>query len=275
MITLQELLANNAALPSIPQIVASLLRELDREEPDLRAISQLINTEPVLATRLLQLANSAQFQLSSQVGSVSEALALAGLDQIRTLATTAAIAGAFKKVQGIDMHQFWSFSLNVSKLARTFAGMARQNRSTAFTTGLIHATGELVMHLGMPEEMAQLNRQVAPLGLERAQAEQALLGFTYCDVGAEFARQWQFPTAIVTALAHQSHLLGLENTTPLGAILYVSSWRARAQESNCDASYLSQHFPVAAAQVLDIPADEALRSDLVDWTQPSEVLAFT
>ena len=63
--TLEELLASNGALPSIPKIIALLLNELDQQEPDLRIISQLINTDPVLTSRLLQLANSAQFQFSS------------------------------------------------------------------------------------------------------------------------------------------------------------------------------------------------------------------
>lgn len=273
--TLQELLASNTALPSIPKIVTSLLSALNCDEPDLRAISQLINTDPVLATRLLQLANSAQFQLSSKVSSVSEALALAGFDQIRTLATTAAIAGAFKMVKGIDVQQFWSYSLNVAKLARTFAGMARQNRSTAFTTGLIHATGELVLHLGMPREMASLNQKVTPLDLQRASAEQALLGFTYADVGAGFARNWQFPQPIVSALAQQCRPLEQRAAEPLAGVLQLAQWRARARESQCNDAYLAANFPNALAEPLGIERQEAVQNDLIEWTLPSEVDALT
>ena len=112
--TLEELLASNGALPSIPKIIALLLNELDQQEPDLRKISQLINTDPVLTSRLLQLANSAQFQFSSQIASVSQALALMGLNQVRSLATAAAVAGAFRMIAGVDMHQFWRYSLNVA-----------------------------------------------------------------------------------------------------------------------------------------------------------------
>ena len=78
MLTLEELLASNEALPSIPKVIALLLNELDQDEPDLRKISQLINTDPILATRLLRLANSAQFQFANKISSVSEALALMG-----------------------------------------------------------------------------------------------------------------------------------------------------------------------------------------------------
>ena len=176
LLTLEELLASKVALPSIPKVIALLLSELDRDEPDLKKISQLINTDPVLTTRLLKLANSAQFQLANKIGSVSEALALMGLNQVRSLTTAAAVASAFKAVPGMDMHQFWGYSLNVGKLSRMLSGMIRQNQGAAFTAGLIHCIGELVLHQGMPTEMATLNQQISPFDPKRVAAERRLLG---------------------------------------------------------------------------------------------------
>lgn len=269
--TLQELLASNAALPSIPKIIALLLNELDRPEPDLRKISQLINTDPVLATRLLRLANSAQFQLSCRISSVSEALALMGLDQVRTLATAAAVAGAFRAIPGIDMHQFWRYSLNVAKLSRTLGGMARLNQPAAFTAGLIHATGELVMHLALPTELAVLDQQVAPLGMKRAAAERKLLGFCYADVGACFAQSWLFPQPIVDAIEHQCAPFENDVYEPMAGIVHLAAWRARARESDYDAQELTDNFPDVVALALGIDIDMALQQDPIDWTSRTEV----
>lgn len=269
--TLNELLASDTALPSIPKIIALLLNELDRTEPDLKKISQLINTDPILTTRLLQLANSAQFQLSSKISSVSEALAVMGLDQVRSLTTAAAVAGAFRTIPGIDMHQFWRYSLNVAKLSRTLGGMVRQKQPAAFTAGLIHATGELVMHLGMPKELAALDQEVAPLGLKRAAAERKLLGYCYADVGAGFARSWQFPQTIVDALEH--HCAPFENGVyePMAGILHLAAWRARAKEANYDQQDLTDNFPDVIALALGIDIDMALQQDPIDWTSKAEV----
>lgn len=269
--TLTELLASNGVLPSIPKVIALLLNELDRPEPDLRKISQLINTDPVLATRLLQLANSAQFQFVSKISSVSEALALMGLDQVRALATAAAVVGAFRAIPGIDMHQFWRYSLNVAKLARILGGMARQNQSAAFTAGLIHAVGELVMYLGLPEELAALDQKVPPLGLKRAAAEQKLLGFCYADVGAGFARNWQFPQPIVEALEHQHAPFENGVYEPMAGILHLAAWRARAREANYDEQDLTDNFPDVVALALGIDIDMALQQEPIDWTSKAEV----
>jgi HD-like signal output (HDOD) protein len=63
---LKTLLATRFVLPSIPKVVALLLSELDRDEPELKKITQLISTDPALTTRLLQLANSGFFQVVGQ-----------------------------------------------------------------------------------------------------------------------------------------------------------------------------------------------------------------
>lgn len=271
LMTLKELLASNEALPSIPKIIALLLNELDRTEPDLRKISQLINTDPVLTSRLLRLANSAQFQLSNKISSVSEALALMGLDQVRSLTTAAAVAGAFRTVPGIDMPQFWRYSLNVAKLSRLLGGMVRQKQPAAFTAGLIHATGELVMHLGLAKELAPLASQVAPLGLRRAAAERKLLGYCYADVGAGFARSWQFPQPIVDALQHQCAPFENDVYEPMAGILHLAAWRARAREAEYDQQALIDNFPDVVALALGIDIDMALQQEPIDWTSGAEV----
>ena len=268
---LKALLASSEALPSIPKIVALLLSELDRPEPDLRKISQLINTDPVLATRLLRLANSAQFQLSNRISSVSEALALLGFNQLRSLVTAAAVAGAFKAVPGLDMHQFWRYSLDVGKLSRVLAGTSRQNQATAFTAGLIHGTGELVMHLGMPAEMRALNQRIAPLGPRRAEAEISLLGYCYADIGAGFARKWQFPKVIADALEYQTTPFENEVCEPMARILHLAAWRARAKEANYDNDDLIHNFPDVVALALGIDIDMVLQQAPIDWTSRAEV----
>lgn len=271
MLTLEELLACSGALPSIPKVIALLLNELDRADPDLKKISQLINTDPVLTTRLLRLANSAQFQFSSKISSVSEALALMGLDQVQSLATAAAVTGAFTSIPGIELNPFWRFSLNVAKLARMLAGMIRQNQPAAFTAGLIHATGELVMHLGLPKEMVLLNQQVPVLGLKRAAAERKLLGYCYADVGAGFAIDWHFPLPTVEALAHQCAPFENDIYEPMAGILHLAAWRARAREANYDEKELIDNFPDVVAQTLGIDIDMALQQEPINWTSKAEV----
>lgn len=262
---LNALLASQFVLPSIPQVLALLLSELEREEPDLKKISQLISTDPALTMRVLQLSNSGFFKLSGKVSSVSESLAILGLGHVHTMATAAALGTSIKAVPGINLQQFWNYSLYVAKLTRSLAGVVRQNQQAAFTCGLIHAVGELAIHMGMSEAAAVLNRQVPPLDLERANAERAAFGFCYAQVGAGLAGKWKFPQPMVDALEHQYAPFEHDVYEPLAGVIHLATWRARAEEAGLSHRALAVTFPGPVGEVLGIDIDMVLQQDSFDW----------
>jgi HD-like signal output (HDOD) protein len=204
--------------------------------------------------------------LSGKVSSVTEALAILGLGHVRTMAVAAASGASFKAVPGINLQQFWAYSLNVAKLARSLAGVVRQNQQAAFTSGLIHAVGELAMHLGMPEAVAALNREVPPLDLRRASVENWAFGFCYAQVGAGFASQWNFPRPIVDALKHQDAPFENDVYEPLAGVIHLATWRARAKEADLSDQALADTFPGSVGDVLGFDIDMVLQQDPIDWS---------
>jgi HD-like signal output (HDOD) protein len=262
---LKALLASKFVLPSIPKVLALLLSELGRDEPDLKTVTQLISTDPALTTRLLQLSNSGFFKLSGKINSVTESLAILDLGHVRTMATAAASGISFKAVPGINLQQFWTYSLNVAKLSRSLAGVVRQNQQAAFTCGLIHAIGELAMHLAMPDDVAALDLEVPPLDLRRAKAEIKHFGYCYAEVGAGFARQWHFPQPIVDALEHQYAPFENEVYEPLAGVIHLAAWRARAKEAGLSDKALAVTFPGSVGEVLGFDIDMVLQQDPIDW----------
>lgn len=262
---LSALLAQHFHLPSIPKVVALLLSELDRPEVDLRKITQLISTDPALTMRLLQLANSDFFQLQGKISSVSEALAVLDLAHVKTMAQAAAGVSSPKAVPGIQLAQFWQYSLNVGKVSRALAGLVRQNQQAAFTCGLIHAMGELAMHLAMPDAMAVLNVDVPPLDMRRARAERRELGYCYAAVGAGYARMWNFPQSMVDALEHQYAPFENNVYEPLAGVIHLATWRARAREAKMDDRAMAVTFPDPVGVALDLDIDAVLQQDPFDW----------
>ena len=263
---LSELLAQKFNLPSIPRVVALLLFELDRPEPDLQKITQLISTDPALTVRLLEISNATYFGLSGKINSVSESLALLGLGHVRAMAAAAAGASSFKAVPGIQLQQFWSYSLNVGKVSRSLAGVLRGNQQAAFTCGLIHAVGELAMHLAMPEKMGKLNPEVTPISLKRADVEMRAFGFCYAHVSAGFAKAWKFPQSMVEALQDQCYPFENESYEPLAGIIHLATWRARAKEAKFDERGLAVSFPGTVGDILKLDIDMVLQQDPIDWT---------
>lgn len=263
---LNALLAQQIALPSIPKVAAVLLSELKLDKPDLKKVNQVISTDPALTVRVLQLANSGYFKMSGKVNSVSEALALLKLQHVRAMAQDAASSSSIKTVPGMQLHQFWDYSLNVAKLARSLAGVVRQNQAAAFTCGLIHGIGELAIHLGLPEKAALLDKDCDPLSPKRARAERRLLGYCYAQVGAGLARKWHFPQAMVDALEHQYAPFDNNVYEPLAGVIHLAAWRVRAKEARMSSRQLAVSFPGPVGVVLGLDIDMVLQQDPIDWS---------
>jgi HD-like signal output (HDOD) protein len=271
---LEALLAKAKALPSIPRVVSEVLEELNSDDPNPRKIAEAVATDPGLTARMLKLANSAFFGLTREIASVPDAVSILGFNHVRTLVTAVAVSSSFKEVPGVNLEQFWGYSLNTAKICRTLAKSMKMNDGVAFTAGLVHAVGDLVMHIGMPDEVAKVDWSVAPLAMNRAAAEKAAFGYTYADVSAAFAKKWDFPAAIVTALQHQLVPFEGDIYEPMAGVVHMASWRARAQEVNLDRDGLKSTFPDVVAMLLGLDLDMVLDKDPSEWTSAGELSAF-
>ncbi len=272
---LEALLNYPRALPAMPRAVTDLLGEMNKEDPSPKRVGQLIGHDPALTTRVLRLSNSAFFRVSRKIGSADEAVALLGMTHVRSLVMAAALGASFKNVPGIDLKQFWRYSLRVADISKSLAGVLHQNPGNAFTAGLIHAIGVLVMHIAMPDAVAPLDMATPPFDLNRAAAEKSAFGYTYADVGAGMAEKWQFPPEMVSALANQVEPFEGEAYDPLGGVLHLASWRARAEEIQLDQQGMAATFPDMVGLTLGLDLDSVLGKDPSEWAFSQALGAFT
>jgi HD-like signal output (HDOD) protein len=176
-------------------------------------------------------------------------------------------------VPGIHLQHFWAYSLNVAKLTRSLAGVVRLNQQAAFTCGLIHAIGELAIHIGMPEATAELGLQVSPLDLKRAEAEREVFGFCYAQVSAGLAKKWNFPQPMVDALEHQCAPFEHDVYEPLAGVIHLATWRERARNAELSERSLAVTFPGRVGEVLGIDIDMALQQESFDWFNPRNTVS--
>ena len=263
---LNALLGQPAALPSLPRTVALLLNELAQREPSLRRLNLLFGSDPVLAARLLELANAPAHQLTRQVAGISEALVRRGSAPLQTLVSSATLGTAARAVPGINLQQFWRYSLHTAKLARSLAGVVFQNPTAAYTAGLLHGLGELLIHLGNPQKAQSMNTLVLPLDMRRGKIEQRILGYSYSHVSAALAQRWLLPQVVVDALQYQA--APYENTAyvDLAGVIHLAAWRVRGREAGLSERELAVTFPGEIGLMLGLDIDMVLQQDPIDWT---------
>lgn len=177
------------------------------------------------------------------------------------------------------MRQFWRYSLNTARLtrqlARNRASLLRNSTTSPHTAGLVHALGELVMQRSMPQQMALLNTHYNIFAPDRTEAEYRLLGYSYAQVGAGFARAWHLPAELVRVVEqHDAPFSHGPSHEPLAALLHMAAWRCRAREMAYDEHALAESYPEVAALALRLQLEEVLAHDPVEWASEADVEAL-
>ncbi len=252
---LKHLIHQPAKLPTVPKVGQQLIASLSDEDVSMSQVAALLALDPALSARLLRLANSAYFQVSRSIGTVEAALQILGLVMARNLVIGASMAAAFKTTPGLDLPQFWRYTLYTSCAARWLAEQADVDADAVFTLGVLHGIGQLHMHAAMTEELSSLNRQTGVLDAARAQRELELFGFHFGDVSAELAQVWNFPQPLVDALRHVAQPLASPNFSEPAAWVHVGSWIARVNVLGLSDEEQLASYPTEVARRLFLAPD--------------------
>ncbi|MBU1331845.1 MAG: HDOD domain-containing protein [Gammaproteobacteria bacterium] len=207
------------SLPSIPKIAQDLIRQFDNPHTSLDAVARNIAMDPVIAAKVLRLANSARFRGNRESASVEDAAMRLGFNTLRTLVLASAVTGAFKAPAGFDLKGFWTHSFQVASISRVLAKQRGVAMETAFTCGMMHNIGELLIQTGAPELAERLNACNQGNAAQRTALETLQLGFGFPEVGAELAKRWQLPELIQQAIAYQARPLQAPADLPLPRLL--------------------------------------------------------
>jgi len=240
------------ALPTAPKVVQDLISSFNDEKISAEAIARKLAADPVLSAKLLRLANSAYYHASHTISTVNEAVAMLGFVTVRTLVISSGLVNGFKSAPGLDLKQFWRYSLNTAVTAKWLARHLEENSDLAFTLGMTHAIGQLVIHAGMPEQAMTLDKDVPPLDARRLEVERKAFGYDYAAVGAELASRWKFPEIFSALIGTCQEPMQTTPFQPMAGILHLSAWFARAVENRLTTQESKASFPAEVASALGI-----------------------
>ena len=241
---IDKLFAQLHTLPSIPKVAQDLIGQFDNPSSSLEAIARNIEKDPVISAKILRLANSARFKGARESTSIEDAAMRLGFNTMRTLVLASAVTGAFTAPASFNLKGFWLKSFQVASIARVLAKQTGQDPEVAFTTGLMHNIGELLIQTGAPELVDSLNarRSSSPA---HAAHETLHLGFGYPEVGAELARRWNLPKQIQDGIAYQAKPHQTPGNSPLPLLI------AQADEVSDRLQEFGGPTPEAKAQLND------------------------
>ncbi len=247
---LKKLIDDAQKLPNIPRVVQELIESFDNETINNETIAKKISSDQVLTAKVLRAANSAHYGGNRKVGSVNDAVFILGFNAVRTLVLASGLTGAFKAPEGFDLPAFWHNSFAVAATCKWLAKFSKDDPEVAFTCGMIHKIGELLIHILMPKECQEIQK-VVDKGARNSEIEKNVLGFNFPEAGAELASRWKFPDAIVDGIRHQLNPLAAPEFSRLAALISIADYIVYTHEKGKDADLLV-NFPNDLATRLGI-----------------------
>ncbi len=210
---LAELVNGSTKLPTLPNVYISIQEELRSEDPSLARVGDLIKHDPATSVKVLQIVNSAMFGLRNEVGDVSQATALLGMNTVTSLVLA---VGVFQQAQGLDsklVERLWQESMKVSAIARRVAlseRLARPAVEASQLAGLLHDIGDLVLFQNWRDDYLAIDPD------DRIADERRRFGATHADLGGYLCALWDLPSEVIRAVAnhHCPSATGTNHVTP-------------------------------------------------------------
>jgi putative nucleotidyltransferase with HDIG domain len=244
-----------SALPSVPRVCAELTELLASGGAAAIDAARIIEQDIAMAAKVLQLANSAYFGRRSPVSRVSEAVAYLGLDTLRAYVLHVAAfqeSRVLSPVPGFDLDELHRHCTRVARLAAMVAAETGAG-DDAFTAGLLHDVGLLVMASHDPEGLARVLALAREQGRPVHQIEREEQGVTHAEVGAHLLALWGLPHTVTQAIG--GHQDGRSLKLPFDTVAATHVANALVEEVE------AQHL-LGASPPSDIYLDYLERADL-------------
>jgi len=187
--------------PVLSSSVRSLNAITTVSDKDVNQISSVIVKDFSLANKILRVVNSAYYgRFSGNVGTVSRAIVILGVQPIRSLATSLIFfehmqnQAHAKRLKGLI-----SKALFTAVLAKELA-MDADDAESYFLAGMLNELGKLLVAFYLPGESGDIDQLIKQQELPAEKAVHQVLGASYESIGEGIAKQWNFPASLTDSM---------------------------------------------------------------------------
>lgn len=190
-------------LPVMPKIFARLQEAIAQPNISMNTVSDIVSADAAIATKVLQIANSAFFRLSKPISGIKQAVTYLGIATLRNLVLSAEIFEQWKSPRDFpqfDAERLQTHALMCAAACKSLTAPGQSN-DDAWMLGLVHDIGYWVLVQESPRELLNVMSQARDTNTPAYQIEQQIIGATHAEIGAYLLGMWGLPYPIVEAVA--------------------------------------------------------------------------
>ncbi len=223
----ERIAAEITSIPTFPENVSRLQAMINDGQAGFQEIGRVVQADPALTAELLKLVNSPVYRLAQQVGNITKALSLIGIKGLKSILYTYGVRESFgAKKHRAQLDKLWAHAFRSALYAYFLARnlSLREQMDDAYTGGVLHDIGKIIimdLHPGMIEGIGQFCTQI---GVSAKLLETLTVGVSHARIGAEIARKWNFPEAVIHMIEfHHQPLLAPDESKPVVGVVYLAN----------------------------------------------------
>jgi putative nucleotidyltransferase with HDIG domain len=252
--SVEHMVEDVSTIHSLPMFYSQLSEAIDHPRSSIGDIAKIISEDQGLTARILKLANSPLFGYFSKIDTITQAVTIIGVLQVRDLALAISVMDVFKGIPEdlVNMEQFWRHSIATGLAARHLATSQREaNLERFFVAGILHDIGRLVMYVRIPDLCLELLEECRATGALLYRAERERFSFDHADVGGTLLRRWKIPPCVAEPVGSH-HCCKGEQYPRETSILHFADIIAHAMEIGNSGEIFVPELDCAVWQRLDI-----------------------
>jgi HD-like signal output (HDOD) protein len=202
--------------PLLPVVAMEVMALSHKRDADADALAQLLGKDPMLAGRVLQIAQSPVYSGQSPIRSVRQAVVRLGLATMRDVVMEVAMNLRVFRADGFAgaLEQLRRHSTSVAYLSRAVCRYVSFESELAFLCGLLHDVGIAASLVVLAEDP-----ELRTLGVEHVLTA---VDDVHCEATGQLARLWKLPVETHVVLERHHTLKVDGHVHPLIAVLAVA-----------------------------------------------------
>ena len=230
--TVEEMMEGMGNLPTLPGIAIRIMDAVQKEDTNLKEISDILSLDPPLSAKVLKAVNSPLYRLLRPITSVHHAVTLLGTNVVKNLALSFSIVQMNHKGDatdsGFDYTLFWKTSIISAITSKLMIKkMLPELAEDTFFLGLLHNIGTLALQNGSPDQYAMVLEEMRNTRCFCHEAERHVFGFSHMEVGEYLLRSWGLPELFSIPIRYHHQPNRAEGLNPevenVSKVLHLSS----------------------------------------------------
>jgi putative nucleotidyltransferase with HDIG domain len=213
-------------LPTLPTIALEINKMLQDYDTSIQKLSEIIEMDQALASRLLKIANSPFYGLRRKVNNIQNAVILLGFKAVQNLVVSVSIIDAFashKNLEGFDINDFWHHSVAVAMLSKDIGERIKYHPADdCFLAGLLHDIGKVVLSQYFQDLFKKIWKLANENNISFFHAEKSESPIDHAAIGGHLAEKWQLPEGLVDTIKHHHTMDEQASNRKLLTIVYTA-----------------------------------------------------